>query len=349
MFSLMYPKLSIASLADKRLQMKSIELTLEDLSLYDFQVDVGEPGQAAAARLENEPNLPGVILTDKGKLFGMISRARFLERLSRPFGRELFLRRSLESLYRFASADMLLLSGKTVVIEATSLALQRSPKLLYEPIVVEIAPQAYRLLDVHQLLMAQCQVHQMANNLLNDLYQQLETAHQELQRQACLDGLTQVANRKRLDEYLAQQWWLMVQLQQPISVILADVDFFKLYNDTYGHQAGDNCLRRVARAIQEAVGGGNYLVARYGGEEFCAILPNTDVADALGIAEKIQSRVRSLNLAHGASKVSDRVTLSIGIASTVPDPDTSVELQIALADKALYKAKTNGRDRVILS
>ena len=349
MFSLMYPKLSIASLADKRLQMKSIELALEDLSLDDFQVDVRAPGQVAAARLENEANLPGVILTDKGKLFGMISRARFLERLSRPFGRELFLRRSLESLYRFASVDMLVLPGKTVVIEATSLALQRSPQLLYEPIVVETASQAYKLLDVHQLLVAQCQVHQMANNLLNNLYQQLEGAHQELQRQACLDGLTQVANRKRLDEYLAQQWWQMVQLQQPISVILADVDFFKLYNDTYGHQAGDDCLRRVARAIQEAVGGGNYLVARYGGEEFCAILPNTDVADALAIAEKIQSRIRTLNLTHAASKVSDRVTLSIGIASTVPTQDTSVELQIALADKALYRAKNNGRDRVILS
>ncbi len=349
MFSLMYPKLSIASLADKRLQMKSIELTLEDLSLYDFQVDVGEPGQVAAARLENEVNLPGVILTNKGKLFGMISRARFLERLSRPFGRELFLRRSLESLYRFASADMLLLPARTVVVEATSLALQRSPKLLHEPIVVETAPQVYRLLDVHQLLVAQCQVHQMANNLLHNLYQQLEVAHEELQRQACLDGLTQVANRRRLDEYLAQQWWQMVQLQQPMSVILADVDFFKLYNDTYGHQAGDDCLRRVARAMQESVGGGNYLVARYGGEEFCVILPNTDVGDALAIAEKIQSRVRTLNLAHAASKVSDRVTLSIGIASTIPTQDTSVELQIALADKALYKAKTNGRDRVILS
>ncbi|NEP45398.1 MAG: diguanylate cyclase, partial [Okeania sp. SIO2H7] len=147
----------------------------------------------------------------------------------------------------------------------------------------------------------------------------------------------------------SQQWWQMVKLQQPISVILADVDFFKFYNDTYGHQAGDECLRQVARAIQEAVGGGNYLVARYGGEEFCAILPNTDVADSLAIAEKIQSRVRALNLPHAASKVSDCVTLSIGLATTIPNADTSVELQIALADKALYKAKTNGRDRVILS
>ena len=349
MFNLMYPELSVASLADKRLQMQSIELTLEDLSLCDFQVDVGERGQVAAVRLEHEPNLPGVILTDKGKLFGMISRARFLERLSRPFGRELFLKRSLESLYRFASVDLLLLPGKTAVIEATSLALQRSPKLLYEPIVVETTPQVYRLLDIHQLLLAQCQVHQMANNLLNKLYQQLEAAHQELQRQACLDGLTQVANRKRLDEYLAQQWWQMLKQQQPISVILADVDFFKLYNDTYGHQAGDECLRQVANAIQEAVGGGNYLVARYGGEEFCAILPNTDVGNSLKIAEKIQSRVRGLNLPHAGSKVSDRVTLSIGLATTIPNADTSVELQIALADKALYKAKTSGRDRVILS
>ena len=349
MFSLIYPELSVASFADKQLQMQSIELTLENLPLYDFQIDASEAGQVAAVRLESEPNLPGVILTDKGKLFGMISRSRFLERLSRPFGRELFLRRSLASLYRFASADILILPGKTVVIEATRLALERSPKLLYEPIVVETSPQVYRLLEVHQLLVAQCQVHHKANTLLHNLYQQLEIAHEELQRQSCLDGLTQVANRKRLDEYVAQQWWQMTQQQEPISVILADVDFFKLYNDTYGHQAGDECLRRVARAMQEAVGVGNYLVARYGGEEFCVILPNVDVADALAIAEKIQSRVRALRLPHAASKVSDRVTLSIGVASTIPTVDTSVELQIALADKALYQAKSNGRDRVILS
>lgn len=342
-------ELSVASFADKRLEMQSVELTLEDLPLYDFKVDAAEQGQAAAARLERQPNLPGVILTDKGKLFGMISRSRFLERLSRPFGRELFLRRSLASLYRFAVADFLVLSGETVVIEAARLALQRSPKLVYEPIVVETAPQVYKLLDVHQLLVAQCQVHQMANHLLHELYEQLGEAHQELQRQACLDGLTQVANRKRLDEYLAQQWWQMNQLQQPISVILADVDCFKLYNDTKGHQAGDECLRRVAKAMESAVGGGNYLVARYGGEEFCAILPNTDAGEALAIAEKIQSRIRALHLPHAASKVSDRVTLSMGVATIVPTADTSVELPIAMADKALYEAKANGRDRAILS
>lgn len=344
----------VSSISDNCLHTKFQESTLQSLFVYEFQVDCNQPGEIVAMRLEVEPTLPGVILTNNGKLFGMISRQRFLEYLSRPFGRELFLKRSLKTLYRFARTDVLVIPGNTKIIEATSKALQREVDLVYEPIVVEIEPDIYRILDVHHLLVAQCHIHQSATQLLHELYQKLEIANQELECQASLDALTQVANRRRFDQYLAQQMFQMGQQQNPISVIIADIDCFKGYNDTYGHQAGDKCIKKVAFAMKQAVNlitGTNCenLVARYGGEEFAVILPATNAADAVFIAEKIRSQVKALKIIHTASPVSNYVTLSLGVASIIPQVDISVELLIDAADRALYQAKTQGRDRVILS
>jgi hypothetical protein len=253
MLNLYCSKLLVSSISDNCLSKKFMESTLQNLSVYDFQVDCNQPGEVVAGQLEAEPSLPGVILTDKGQLFGMISRQRFLEHLSRPFGRELFLQRPLKTLYRFACTDVLVLPGNTKIIEATSRALQRAVDLVYEPIVVELEPHFYRILDVHHLLIAQCHIHQLATNLLHELYQKLETANQELQSQVTLDALTQVANRRRFDQYLAQQWFQMAQQQEPLSLIMADIDYFKGYNDTYGHQAGDQCIKMVALAMKQAV------------------------------------------------------------------------------------------------
>ncbi|MDY7003871.1 MAG: GGDEF domain-containing protein [Cyanobacteriota bacterium] len=330
------------------------ELTLRDLSLHDFQVDSNQSGEVAALRLETEPRLPGIILTEEGHISGMISRQRFLEYLSRPFGRELFLKRSLKTLYEFAHTDFLLMPGNTTVVEASSTALQRPTNQAYEPIVVEMEPYVYRILDVHHLLIAQCHVHQLASNLLHELYQELETAHQELELQASLDGLTQVANRRRFDEYLAQQWFQMSKEQNSISVIMADIDCFKGYNDTYGHQAGDKCIKQVASAINQAVQTSlktnkENLVARYGGEEFSIVLPNINAVDAVSVAEQIRSHVKSLNITHKASVASKVVTLSLGVSATVPQLGGSREALISEADRALYQAKIKGRDRVILS
>lgn len=330
------------------------ELTLRNLSLYDFQVDSNQSGEVAALRLEAEPRLPGIILTQEGHISGMISRQRFLEYLSRPFGRELFLKRSLKTLYEFAYTDFLVMPGDTKVIEASSKALQRPTNQAYEPIVVEIEPYVYRILDVHHLLIAQCHIHQLASNLLHELYQELEAAHQKLELQASLDALTQIANRRRFDEYLAQEWLQMFQQQSPISIIMADIDCFKGYNDTYGHQAGDRCLKQVALAINQAVQmtikvKEENLVARYGGEEFAIVLPQMNATDTVSIAEKIRSHVKSLNIVHKASVASKIVTLSLGVATTIPELSSSREALIAEADRALYQAKIQGRDRVLVS
>ncbi|MGQ4648756.1 ATP-binding protein [Lyngbya aestuarii] len=146
----------------------SVNSRLEELSLYDVQVESSCLGKDVAQTFQVNQLLPGVILTDKGKFAGMISRRRFLEQMSRPYGVELFSRRPLFSLYSFVGAEVLKLSGKTQIVEAALCSLQRSPKLLYEPIVVEMESGIYRLLDAHQLLVAQSHIQQLTTQLLNE-------------------------------------------------------------------------------------------------------------------------------------------------------------------------------------
>ncbi len=183
----------------------------------------------------------------------------------------------------------------------------------------------------------------------SELYQKLQQANQQLQYLAMIDGLTQVANRRRFDEYIQQQWNQLMREQTPLSLILCDIDYFKRYNDTYGHPAGDECLVQIAQAINRAVKSSADLVARYGGEEFAVILPNICEQEAVQVAITIQNQVRQLQLDHLASDVENYVTVSIGIASTVPSPNSSPQGLIAAADRALYQAKQQGRDRYYVS
>src|SRR4028119_996274 len=175
----------------------------------------------------------------------------------------------------------------------------------------------------------------------------LQKANQQLQRLATLDSLTQVANRRRFDECLSLAWRISVREQLPLSLLLCDVDFFKRYNDSKGHQAGDECLQQVAQAMKGAVKRPADLVARYGGEEFAVILPNTPGEGALTVAQQIRSLVRTLAVIHPQSSISEYVTLSVGVSCTIPTQQSSPEELIAAADRALYQAKGSGRDRAI--
>ncbi|CAD5925967.1 Sensor kinase CckA [Planktothrix tepida] len=157
------PSLPLAFSSIHNLELES---TLQDLSLYDVQVDIKEQGIILAKKLEVNSLIPGVILTEDGQFTGMISRRRFLEQLSRPYGRELFLQRSIRSLQRFAQAELLVLPGNTLIVEAAHKAVQRSPELLYEPIVVQVTENRYQLLDTQQLLVAQSHIHQLTTELL---------------------------------------------------------------------------------------------------------------------------------------------------------------------------------------
>lgn len=175
----------------------------------------------------------------------------------------------------------------------------------------------------------------------------LKEANSELQYQANIDSLTQVANRRRFDEYIAQEWAICAREQEYLSIILCDVDYFKFYNDAYGHQAGDECLFRVAQGMNLAIKRPADVVFRYGGEEFAVILPFTEGEGALKVAQSIREEIKKLKIIHDLSQASHYVTLSLGVASIIPSSQFSVESLIANADRALYEAKSLGRDRIV--
>jgi diguanylate cyclase (GGDEF)-like protein len=180
-----------------------------------------------------------------------------------------------------------------------------------------------------------------------ELYQQLEAANQKLQELASIDGLTQIPNRRSFDEVLEREWQRLERERAPLSLILCDIDFFKNYNDTYGHQSGDECLKEVAQILYQVAQRPGDLVARYGGEEFVIILPHTQAEGAVKVAEAIRQEIKSLNIPHSQSKIADCITVSSGVSTVVPHPNYSPSDLIVAADEALYKAKQQGRDCVI--
>lgn len=175
----------------------------------------------------------------------------------------------------------------------------------------------------------------------------LQQANEQLQRLVVIDSLTQVFNRYYFDLTLNQLWWKNLISEQPIALIMCDVDYFKIYNDTYGHQQGDTCLRRVAQTIAGTFQRKEDIVARYGGEEFVVILPNTGSSGAVSIATRIKDRVLEQRIPHNSSEVSNFITVSCGVTSFIPRIDSSTEKLIEQADRALYQAKNQGRNRVV--
>ena len=180
-----------------------------------------------------------------------------------------------------------------------------------------------------------------------NLYQQLERANRELEQLSLVDGLTQIANRRKFDRYITSQWRELSREQSPLSLIFCDVDRFKLYNDTYGHQTGDRCLTVVAQAINKVIKRPGDLVCRYGGEEFVLVLPRTPLEGAMYVAQQIRLQVKALRIPHLESAIDRYVTISLGVSCCIPQPDLDPQTLIAAADKALYKAKATGRDRAV--
>ncbi len=188
------------------------------------------------------------------------------------------------------------------------------------------------------------ELHNMQTQL-EDANAQLQQRNAELDRLSTMDGLTGIANRRHFDDVLDREWRRAGREKIKLSLIMIDIDFFKLYNDNYGHQGGDDCLKRVSAALQNAVCRPGDLVARYGGEEFAVILPNTLGDGAMGIAKKLCARIRALKIKHESSKVSNVVTISMGVATMASAPGKDEGLLITAADQALYEAKEEGRNQ----
>jgi len=176
---------------------------------------------------------------------------------------------------------------------------------------------------------------------------------QQLLRLASVDGLTGLLNRRAFDEALTMEWRRARRNRTPLALVMIDIDFFKLYNDHYGHQAGDDCLKQVANTLRAAVERPGELVARYGGEEFCAILPHCRADHGVALAEKMRRLVAGLDIPHARSEISDHVTISCGVATLFGESGGQTPADEAAllhaSDGALYAAKEGGRDRVELA
>ncbi|MGR3219023.1 MAG: sensor domain-containing diguanylate cyclase [Candidatus Anammoxibacter sp.] len=181
---------------------------------------------------------------------------------------------------------------------------------------------------------------------LSNALEELDNANKSLMRLSFVDGLTGVANRRRFDEMSNLEWKRGLRDGRPLSITMVDIDFFKAYNDAYGHQAGDECLKNVANTFKSVLTRETDTIARYGGEEFVTVLPNTDISGASSVAEEMRAGIESLCITHAESPVYKKVTVSVGVATMIPGQDFDLQTLIANADKALYEAKHNGRNQV---
>ncbi|MGF1733209.1 GGDEF domain-containing response regulator [Photobacterium kasasachensis] len=179
---------------------------------------------------------------------------------------------------------------------------------------------------------------------LEELQQQLEETNEQLLLLSTTDGLTGLFNRRRFDEVLNEEWKRGIRSQQPLSFIILDIDHFKAYNDTYGHQAGDDCLREVARTLASVPLREMDKIARIGGEEFAIILPETDRDGVMLAAERIRESIDELNIPHSSSLSHQHLTISVGVSTVVPDLALSSRKLLEAADDALYEAKRRGRN-----
>lgn len=222
----------------------------------------------------------------------------------------------------------------------------------------EKAGDSYEYMDEKKLNLVEFkELSGYANRMVKDRIQKEETikrvneqllsANQRLRNMAEMDGLTGLANRRRFDEAIQKEWKRAIRKAAWISLAMVDIDNFKMFNDTYGHQKGDECLKAVAQALQKSLNRPYDLAARYGGEEFVVLLPDTEMTGAQDVADKIQKEVESLNMEHKASSFG-RVTFSMGIASIIPDNKITPGELVEWADKALYRAKSEGRNRIVL-
>lgn len=198
------------------------------------------------------------------------------------------------------------------------------------------------LIAVNDHLVSEIQAHEKDK-------QELEAANERLRIISSLDALTGIPNRRRMDESIEEIWQNAQESKSRVSVFMIDIDLFKLYNDTYGHLAGDICLRDVARVLSECSIGHDDMLARYGGEEFLYVVAGLDQDEAYNIGERIRAGIEALGIEHNDSTIGPVVTASVGISSCIPDQDSDPTASVARADQAMYQAKSAGRNKVIMA
>ncbi|MGM0501757.1 MAG: diguanylate cyclase [Bacillota bacterium] len=220
--------------------------------------------------------------------------------------------------------------------------------------VLSISDNQQKLLkETQEKLEVEVSERKYAEKLLNQKVEELEKtqdkleqANQKLKDMSFLDGLTGIPNRRRFDKILKKEWNRSLRHNEYLSALMLDIDFFKEFNDNYGHLAGDDCLKKIAAVLSETLKRSSDFVARYGGEEFVVILPKTKQDEAVAIAEKLRKKIEEQEIRHEDSSVSEYVTVSVGVATVIVSDSLAANEFIDVADKALYQAKNNGRNQV---
>lgn len=214
-----------------------------------------------------------------------------------------------------------------------------------EPIILQSKVQVFlELYNQKTIISEQAELLEMKVKELIELRED----NSRLENLSVRDGLTGISNRRNFDQYMERSWKNAIRTGKPLSLIMADIDYFKAYNDNYGHLQGDECLIRVARAISSNIQRPIDFVARYGGEEFAVILPDTDIQGAIVVAEEIRKGIEELSLTHEYSEAASFVTLSLGVSTIIPNQPDTIGSFINKADKALYNAKQSGRNRIMI-
>lgn len=205
-----------------------------------------------------------------------------------------------------------------------------------------------RILTYQYQLEQRNQTLEETTSVMEAVVRQLNQVNTRLKEISMIDELTGIANRRSLEEYLDREWRHAQRQQEPLAVILIDVDYFKLYNDTYGHQAGDECLRAIAAVLADNAKRSTDVAARYGGEEFAVVLRGANPLGGKVVAETIRQQVEALQVEHKSSSVASYVTITLGVAAVIPDSGSNYMEIIKHADEALYRAKSEGRNKTVV-
>lgn len=305
-----------------------INSTLGDVPGSEFCVQLSAQIAQVVELFKQHPEISGILIFDNNRLYGIVTRERLFEVLGRPYGNEVFRKKTIREFFvRFGSAP-LVMAGTDRIDAVVDLALTRKPADRYSPVVVDCAPNGYRLVDMVTLLTIQ-------NQLLTGLYEKVH----EL---SILDPLTNVYNRRGLLEVCRQRTGWHLGEVQTMSALMVDIDHFKRVNDVFGHLAGDQVLQGVARECAAIIRERD-VVVRYGGEEFCILLHQIHLDHAFAIAERIRSRIEEMVFQYDGNEI--KVTISIGVASDDLTID-HIDKLISKADQALYQAKDRGRNQV---
>ena len=329
---------------DDKLAPPGVPLTMTRVLLVDDQPIVAE---AIRRMLATEENLEYHYCTDPSRAIAEAVEFRptvILQDLVMPDIDGMMLLRFFRANPETKNIPIIVMSSKEdPKVKSEAFELQASDYLVKIPDKIELIARV----RAHTRSYLAQQQRDAAYRAMREMQIELEKTNKELQRLTSLDGLTGIANRRRFDEYLEQEWMRAMRAGKLVSLILTDIDHFKPYNDNYGHQGGDEVLRRVAQTIGQGAHRPGDLAARYGGEEFAIILPDTDPQGAEMVAEKIRKSVEDLAIQHAFSSAADYVTISMGVASIIPREGGLPSVLIEAADEALSEAKHTGRNRFV--